>query len=283
MPRHAQPTAAEPRSAVVTGGARGIGKATASALVQRGYSVVLTDIDGDRAAVTAAEIGAVLGLHQDVADEAGHQVVAREARAQAPLAAWFSNAGVGYEGLAADQPSDSVRALVDINFLGSLWGARAAVRAFREQARSGELRGGDIVLTSSLSAHGPVPGMSVYAATKAAVLSLASSMHTELRTEHIRMHAICPDGVDTQLVAQLQPRGQASALIHSGGGLLSVDQVAEAMVGLIGSRRVYRTLPGHRGLLMQLAQVAPGATMRFEPLLRRQGQMMEAATTHRPR
>jgi NAD(P)-dependent dehydrogenase (short-subunit alcohol dehydrogenase family) len=283
VPRHAQPTAARPRSAVVTGGARGIGKATASLLVRRGYSVVLTDLDGEQAAATAAEIGAVAGLQQDVADEAGHDVVARHARAHAPLAAWFGNAGVGHEGAAADQPSESVRELVAVNVLGTLWGARAAVRALREQASAGESRGGDIILTSSLSAHGPVPGMSVYAATKAAVLSLASSMHTELRKEHIRMHAICPDGADTELVSQLESRGQGSALIHSGGGLLSVDQVAEAMVGLIGSRRVYRTLPAYRGVLMRLAQVAPGPTMRLEPLIRRQGQLIEAATTHQPR
>lgn len=283
MPRQAQPTASQPRSAVVTGGARGIGAATATALVRRGYTVVITDMDGEQAAATAAGIGAVLGLQQDVADETSHDAVAQRARAHAPLAAWFSNAGVGYEGPAADQPSDSVRALVEINLLGSLWGARAAVRAFREQAEAGDRRGGDIVLTSSLSAHGPVPGLSVYAATKAAVLSLASSMHAELRKERIRMHAICPDGVDTELVAQLEPRGQASALIHSGGGLLDTDQVAEAMVGLVGSRRVYRTLPGHRGLLMQLAQVAPAVTMRFEPLLRKQGQLMDTATTHQPR
>lgn len=283
MARHVEPTVSTPRSAVVTGAARGIGRATAVALAHRGYSVVVTDLDGAQATRTAQEIGAVLGLRQDVRDEHGHDEVARQARELAPLAAWFNNAGVGFEGDGADQPTDQVRALVEINLLGVLWGTRAAVHVMREQARAGESRGGDIVLTSSLSGHGPVPGLSVYAATKAAVLSLASSMHTELRHERIRMHAICPDGVDTELVAQLEPGSRASALIHSGGRLLSVEEVAEAMVAMIGSRRVYRTLPGWRGTMMQLSQLAPGPIMRFEPLIRRRGNHVAATTDHQPR
>jgi NAD(P)-dependent dehydrogenase (short-subunit alcohol dehydrogenase family) len=283
MARGVEPTPSTPRSAVVTGAARGIGRATAQALVRRGYSVVVTDLDGDQAARTAGEIGAVLGLSQDVRDDFGHTVVARQARELAPLAAWFNNAGVGFEGDGADQPADEIRTLVEVNLLGVLWGTQAAVRAMREQAHAGESRGGDIVLTSSLSGHGPVPGLSVYAATKAAVLSLASSMHTELRKDGIRMHAICPDGVDTDLVARLRPGSQASALIHSGGRLLGVDEVAEAMVAMIGSRRVYRTLPGWRGTMLQLSQMAPGPAMRLEPLMRRQGNHVAATTAHRPR
>ncbi|CAA9333854.1 MAG: hypothetical protein AVDCRST_MAG29-1202 [uncultured Nocardioidaceae bacterium] len=283
MPRTARPELAQPRSAVVTGGSRGIGRATAAALVDRGYHVVITGLDGARAVATAAEIGAVRGLQQDVTVESSHDAIAREARSYAPLAAWFSNAGVGFEGAAGDQPSDQVRALVDVNLLGVLWGARAAVRAMREQAQAGESRGGDIVLTSSLSAHGPVPGLSVYAATKAALLSLASSMQVELRTEGIRVHAICPDGVDTGMVAQFEPGGRASGLIHSGGRLLSVEEVAEAMVAMIGSRRVYRTLPAWRGSLLRLTQVSPGPMMRFEPVLRRFGNRVAARTEHRPR
>ncbi|HWL97411.1 MAG TPA: SDR family oxidoreductase [Nocardioidaceae bacterium] len=250
-------------SAVVTGAARGIGRAIAERLVTHGYAVVVTDVDGEAAARAATEIGAAAGLKQDVRDEAGHHVVAAEATRHGPLAVWVNNAGVGFDGPIAEQSSERVSALVDINFTGVLWGCRAAV-----EAMSG---GGEILNVASLSGHGPVPGLSVYAATKAAVVSLTGSLDSELRGRGIRVHAICPDGVDTRLVADMDHSGQGAALIHSGGRLLSTREIAEAAVGMLGTHRVLRTVPAWRGGMMRLSAVAPSVLMRLEPVLRWQG------------
>ncbi|MGH3318107.1 MAG: SDR family oxidoreductase [Nocardioidaceae bacterium] len=250
-------------SAVVTGAARGIGRAIAERLVAHGYAVVLTDVDGESAARTATEIGAVAGLTQDVRDEAGHHTVAAEASRYGQLAVWVNNAGVGFDGPIAEQSSERVRALVDINFTGVLWGCRAAVEAMNG--------GGEILNVASLSGHGPVPGLTVYAATKAAVVSLTGSLDSELRGRGIRVHAICPDGVDTKLVADMDHSGQGAALIHSGGPLLTTAQIAEAAVGMLGTNRVVRTVPAWRGGMMRLSSVAPSVLMRLEPVLRWQG------------
>lgn len=259
-----------PRSAVVTGGAGGIGRAIARRLVGLGYQVVVADLDGAAAREAAGQLGAAEGVAYDVTDEQAAYRTASRARAHAPLGVWVSNAGVGFDGAVADQDSTQIRTLVEVNLLGVIWGTRAAVAALREQARDG-IAGGDIAMTASLSAHGPVPGLSVYAATKAAVLSLATSLDAELRGDRIRVHAVCPDGVDTALLDTMDPDGRGLALVRSGGRLLHVDEVAEALVGMLGTRRVYRTLPVRRGLLMRATSAFPAALMTLEPLARRQG------------
>src|SRR4051812_11772677 len=110
--------------AVVTGGARGIGRAVAEQLVRRGYAVVVTDLDGDAARRTATAIGAAAGLEQDVRDEAGHHAVAAAASRHGAPAVWVNNAGVGFDGPVAEQTSEQVSALVDVNVKGVIWGCR---------------------------------------------------------------------------------------------------------------------------------------------------------------
>ena len=246
--------------AVVTGGGRGIGRGIAERLVARGYAVVVTDLDAEAARRTATEVGAVAGLGHDVRDEAAHAEVAALAREHGRLVAWFNNAGVGDDGRLADLTSASVRRLVEANLLGTVWGTRAALAAFGPD-------GGDVVNTASLSGLGPVPGLSMYAATKAAVVSLTTSVHAET-PRSVRVHALCPDGVDTAMVEAMDPHGMAKELNHSGGRLLTVDEVAEAAVAMLGSRRVVRSLPGWRGGLVRGTSLAPGVAMLGLPLFR---------------
>jgi NAD(P)-dependent dehydrogenase (short-subunit alcohol dehydrogenase family) len=252
-------------SAVVTGGARGIGRGVAELLVRRGYAVVLTDLDADAARRTAAEIGAAAALGQDVRLEGSHAEVAAQAARHGRLAVWVNNAGVGFDGTLAELTSGHVDALVDVNLKGVLWGMRAALAAFGPG-------GGDVVNLASASGLGPVPGLAVYAATKAAVVSVTMSASVEA-PPGVRVHALCPDGVDTAMVRAMRADGPARAMVHSSGRLLTVEEVAAAAVGLVGSRRVVRTLPGWRGGLIRLGQLLPSRSAAgfaaFEALGRR--------------
>lgn len=252
-----------PTSAVVTGAARGIGRAIAVELVRLGHHVVLTDVDGDAVRRTAQEIGAAAGLAQDVREAQSHRDVAAEAQRHGRLAVWVNNAGVGYDGGVVELSDDQVQGLVAVNLLGPIWGSRAALDAFGPE-------GGDLVNIASLSGHGPVPGLSVYAATKAAIVSLSLSLSWET-PRRVRVHCVCPDGVATAMVDAMKADGQAKALVASGGRMLTVEEVASAAVALIGSRRVVRTLPGWRGGVLRLSALTPGLSGRLEPLMRRQG------------
>ena len=236
-------------SCVVTGAARGIGRGIAERMVGRGFAVVITDVDGEGARRTAAEIGATVGLEQDVRDAAGHRFVATTASDLGRLAAWFNNAGVGDDGRLADLSDEQVRRLVEVNLLGCLYGMRAALDAFGS-------RGGDIVNTASLSGLGPVPGYSAYAATKAAIVSATMSVAAEVPRK-VRVHALCPDGVQTALLDGQDPDGLGSQLVHSGSRILTVDETADAAVALLGSGRVIRSLPGWRGGLVRSTTLAP--------------------------
>ena len=184
-------------SCVVTGGARGIGRGIAERMVERGHRVVLTDIDGEAAAATAREIGAAEGIAQDIREPGSHREVAAAAARHGVLIAWFNNAGICHDGLLADMPEEVTRRQVEVNLLGTIWGMRAAIDAFGEH-------GGDIVNTASLSGLGPVPDLSVYAATKAAVVSLTMSVDAET-PKSVRVHAVCPDGVQTAMLDAQTP------------------------------------------------------------------------------
>lgn len=251
------------RSAVVTGAARGIGRGIAELLVRRGYRVVVTDVDGEQVRRTVEDIGAVAGLAHDVRDERSHHAIVQKALEHGPLAAWFNNAGVGHDGTLVDLTSEQVERLVEVNLLGVIWGSRAALAGFGPG-------GGDLVNVASLSGLGPVPGLSVYAATKAAVVSLTASVHAET-PGNVRVHALCPDGVQTALVEGMDPAGRGKQLVASGGKMLSVDQVAAEAVALLNSSRVIRTLPGWRGGVMRMSAFAPSISMKAEPLIRAQG------------
>ncbi|HSU03726.1 MAG TPA: SDR family NAD(P)-dependent oxidoreductase, partial [Nocardioides sp.] len=209
---------------VVTGGARGIGRGIAELMVSRGHRVVIGDIDAAAAAATADEIGAVAGLAQDVRDPEAHRSVAEEASRHGRLTTWFNNAGVGDDGTLASLSEEQVRRLVDVNLLGTLWGTRAALASFGPA-------GGDVVNIASLAGLGPVPGYSLYAATKAAVVSLTASVNAET-PPGVRVHALCPDGADTAMLAAQDPTGLGSQLVHSGGAILTIAEVAEAAVAL---------------------------------------------------
>jgi len=251
-------------SVVVTGAARGIGRAIAELLVARGHAVVLTDQDGAAAAATAAEIGAAEGLTHDVRDPPHHLAAAEAALRHAPLRAWFNNAGVGDDGRLAEQSEEQVRRLVEVNLLGTLWGMRAALAAFGP-------RGGDIVNTASLAGLGPVPGFGVYAATKAGVVSITTSVDIET-PRNVRVHALCPDVVQTAMLTEGHTHDSlGSRLAHSGSRVLSPEEVAAQAVGLLGSRRVLLSIPRSRGTVVRLSALSPSLSRRAMKLVEAKG------------
>jgi short-subunit dehydrogenase len=256
--------------AVVTGAARGFGREIARRLVARGHRVLITDLDADMVAATAGELGAT-GMRADARVPADHADVAAAAAELGPVEVWVNNAGVLRAGRVWEQPEQDVTLQVEVNLLGVVHGSRAAVEAMRG-------RGGHLLNIASMSAHGPVPGLAVYAATKSAVLTFSTSLQGELELARlpIRVHALCPDAADTALVRDEQASPDA-AMLFSQRGLLSPAAVADAAVALLDGRRIVRSVPTYRAGAMRIAGAVPRLGLPVLARLRDQGDRRRTA------
>lgn len=257
--------------AVVTGAARGFGREIARRLVDRGHTVVVTDLDAAAVTAAAAELGAT-GLVADAREPEEHRRVAAAAAELGPVSVWVNNAGVLRAGRAWELSDADVALQLDVNLAGVVHGSRAAVGVMRA-------RGGHVLNIASMSAHGPVPGLAVYAATQAAVLNFSLSLQGDLDAARIpvRVHALCPDAADTALVRDQQERPE-TAILFSRPALLTPGQVADAAVDLLDGRRLVRSLPAHRAVMARTGALLPTVALRVLDRLRAQGEGRRAAT-----
>src|SRR5271166_2201767 len=258
-------TAQQSRVAVVTGGGRGFGREIARRLANRGYAVLVTDLDAAAASETASEIGGEAWARAlDVRDPDAHRAAAAEAAGRGRLAVWVNNAGVLRTGKAWEHADADVRLTVETNVLGVMWGSRAAIEAMRRTPAGDE----HVINLASMSAFGPVPGLALYASTKHAVLGFTTSLQGDLRSAGlpIRVHAVCPDGADTPMV-QERADDREAAIIWSGTRLLTADEVARRVVALLDSTQIVLALPRHRGVLVRALGLVPSIGVRLgEPL-----------------
>jgi short-subunit dehydrogenase len=129
-----------------------------------------------------------------------------------------------------------------------------------------------------MSSFGPVPGLAVYAATKAAVLSFSAGLQGDLDNAGIpiRVHVLCPDAADTAMVQDARPEPD-SAILFSGTSLLDPGKVADAAVELLDGRRIVKTMPAYRGVMVRGGALMPTVGLKLFGLLRRMGERRRAA------
>jgi short-subunit dehydrogenase len=253
--------------AVVTGAGRGLGRLVAKRLANRGLSVVVTDIDQASAEDTAASIGSgAWPLKHDVRDAESHRRVARAAADRGPVTVWVNNAGILKTGTSWEMDAAACRQLVEVNLLGVIHGSHAAVEVMRG-------RGGHIINLGSMSSVSPAPGLAVYGATKHGVLGFSLSLQAELKMARLPIHVstICPDGIDTDMVKGVA-HDQGSAIIFSGGDLLSADKVADLVVGVLDSHQMVLLHPFHRGMMARLFAPFPEVGMKVLAGLKKLGE-----------
>lgn len=179
--------------AVVTGGASGIGLATARRFVAQGARVVIGDVEADRAATVAAELGnETVGLRCDVRHEPDVELLFHAAMNRfAGVHIAFANAGIGSFAPIVDLDVVEWEKVVGVNLVGAVLTVKHAARAM--------LSGGSIVITASLNAVQPASAMSAYCCSKAGVAMLAQVAALELGPRGIRVNAIGPGLVRTSL------------------------------------------------------------------------------------
>lgn len=189
------------RVGLITGGSRGIGRATAEALAEHGAAVVLTAREAAVAEARAAEIAAntgaaVFGVAADVADPAQVSVLVRQVFGRLKrLDILVNNAGVMPEALLGMNSEEAIRQVLDVNVAGAFRMLQAAARLIE---RSG---GGSIVNVSSIIGLRGGVGLSLYAASKAAMVGLTLSAAKELASKKIRVNAVAPGFIETDMTS----------------------------------------------------------------------------------
>ncbi len=213
--------------AAITGASSGIGLAVAEHLAREGVAVVLGARRVDRLDEAVSRIrsagGRAAALAMDVTRlEDVEQLVARAQQAFGRLDIMVCNAGFGYYGSLEEMDPSVMRRMMDVNFMGTFYGARAALPLFRRQQR------GHLMLVSSIVAKRGIPFMSGYSATKAAQAAFAESLRSELAGTGIHVSAVFPVSTTTEFRAAMERDfgHQVSGL----GPKQSVDHVADAIV-----------------------------------------------------
>ncbi|HEV3047095.1 MAG TPA: SDR family oxidoreductase [Solirubrobacteraceae bacterium] len=215
-----QPRVLAGETAAITGAARGIGRATAVALMRQGMRVAIGDVDAEAARAAAAELGpSAVALELDVTDRDSFRAFLDGAEEQlGPLDVLVNNAGIMQVGRFIDEDDVTARRMVDINLHGVILGTKLALERMLPRDR------GHIVNISSQAGKFGAPGGATYSATKHAVVGLTEAVRGELRLmgAHVDVSYVMPFVVNTELGSGLgQARGMSS---------LEPADVAEAIV-----------------------------------------------------
>ncbi|GAA1293421.1 short-chain dehydrogenase [Planotetraspora silvatica] len=185
------------KTAIVTGGSSGIGRAVAIELLRRGVDVTIADIAG--AESTARELGCS-GARVDVTDAAAVEDLVGGLKAdRGRLDFMFNNAGIAVAGRTDELTLDHWNRMLDVNLRGVVHGVQAAYPIMVEQGF------GYIVNTASLAGLIPVPLMLPYTTTKYAVVGLSLALRVEAAAHGVKVSAICPGFVDTPLLDHTNP------------------------------------------------------------------------------
>jgi NADP-dependent 3-hydroxy acid dehydrogenase YdfG len=212
----------------ITGASAGIGHAAALAFARERARIAICARREDRLQHLAREIEAlgaeVLVRAVDVAEEAQvHGFVDAAVQRFGRLDVMVNNAGYGVRGRVEETPPEDYRRLMEVNYLGTVYGCQAALRVMRPQ------RSGILINVSSIVGHRAQPGGGAYAATKAAQVSLTEALRVELRGTGIAACSVHPIGTATEF-AEVAARGSFGRAGGPTGPIQSAEVVAQAIV-----------------------------------------------------
>jgi NADP-dependent 3-hydroxy acid dehydrogenase YdfG len=221
-----------PLTIAVTGASAGIGRATAVAVAAEGAAVVVSARRADRLHALVAEIGRgsgrALAVPGDVTNEADMTaLVGRVVETFGRLDVMICNAGIGYHGPLDETSPEALRRVVDVNLLGTLYAARAALVVMRRQGA------GHIIAVSSMAGVRGIGGSSVYSATKAAQIGFIESLRAEFAGTGLRASVILPVVTTTEFHDTIvRDFGYA---VSGTGPRQSAEEVARAIANCIAS------------------------------------------------
>jgi NAD(P)-dependent dehydrogenase (short-subunit alcohol dehydrogenase family) len=237
--------------AAITGGAQGIGRAIAQALIAGGAKVVLGDVQGDLVGQTAAELAAT-GHRLDVADPADFASFLDAATADlGGLDVLVNNAGIMPIGPFLSENTTLIRRTIEIDLLGVMTGTRLAGMRFAARGS------GHIVNIASVMGTLASPNAASYCAAKYGVVGFSAALRQEWRGSGVNISAICPGFVRTEAIAGMAAPGPLARLL-----VVDPDDVAAAVVSELrrgASRTVF--VPRTVGLISRGSAPIPAAVV----------------------
>src|SRR6201996_2987162 len=239
------------RVVAVTGGARGIGRATASGLIAQGARVAIGDIDAPLAEQTASELGSgTVGLGLDVTDRSSFEsFLGQVEQRMGQLDVLVNNAGIMTVGPFVAETDATADRMIDVNLKGVIIGSKLALQRFLPRGR------GHLVNVASVAGKGGFPGGATYCATKHGVVGLSEAIRAEIRQTDIDVSIVMPVVVNTELGSGLNST--------RGIKVVEPEDVANAIVEALQSGRVDVYVPRQVGVLMKSAQVLPRGVADF--------------------
>ncbi len=249
-----QPTLAETETILITGASSGIGAGFARAFADRGQAILLTARRADRLEALRTELAGrarVEILPLDIADPSAPARIGEFcAERGLQIAGLVNNAGHGWQAGLANSPVERVDVMIAVNIAALVRLTRWALPGMLERGE------GFVINLGSTAAFQPVPYFSVYAASKAFVLSFSEALAEEVRGSGVRVVCLCPGPVDTefQKVAGMSPRFFARSQ--------SVDEVVRAGMRALRSGRVVARTSCFQAFFSSLVSFLPRAAVR---------------------
>ena len=224
--------------ALVTGAAQGIGKACAEALAEDGYHVVLADVQ-ESVKDAAAALGGT-GLICDMADPAAITAMFDHIEGEiGPVAALVNNAGVAMPGDFLDYDLDAFERVININLRGVFVALQRAGRTMVDRGIKGA-----IVNMSSINALVAIPSIPAYCASKGGVMQLTKSASLALAQHGVRVNAVGPGSIDTEMMAGVNADPGAMKMVMSRTPMLRVgtpQEIANVVAFLCSDKASYIT------------------------------------------
>jgi NADP-dependent 3-hydroxy acid dehydrogenase YdfG len=236
------------KTIAITGAARGIGYATAKALLARGARVVIGDRDVDQlesAVAGLAGLGSVSGHPLDVTDRGSFALFLDKARAEGGgrIDVLVNNAGVMPIGPFLDQSERAIRSAIEVNFYGVLNGCQLVLPDMVAR------RAGHIVNIASVAGLVAVPGQVVYAGTKFAVVGLSIGLADEFAPHGVEVTAVLPTFTNTELISGTKATGAQKPV--------QPEDIAAAVVKVLDKPKTLVTVPGSLRFISALAALLP--------------------------
>ncbi|MGH3531549.1 MAG: SDR family oxidoreductase, partial [Mycobacterium sp.] len=223
------------KTVVITGAARGIGQATAKALLARGARVVIGDRDVDvlqKAVADISGLGAVSGHPLDVTDRESFAAFLDKARADGGghIDVLINNAGVMPVGPFLEQSAQAIRSAIEVNFYGVLNGCQLVLPEMVQR------RSGHVVNIASLAGMVAVPGQVVYAGTKFAVVGVSTALADEFAPHDVNVTAVLPTFTNTELISGTTPSAAQKPV--------QPEDIAVAVVKVLDKPKTQVSVPG---------------------------------------